>query len=538
MSLSADHTHHSSSASCPECLRLEEQVAVLSAQVLWFEEQHRLEMQRRFGASSERMTATEQQELIFNEAEALADPSVPEPTMETIASSRRKAGAKGLRDAQLANLPTETITYALPVEEQVCPSCQNPLHKMDDEVRQELTIIPMQVRVTRHVRHVYSCRHCERTETQTPVITAPMPKAAFPKSLASPAAVASVMSAKYVEGLPLYRQEQSFARLGLELSRQTLANWMIKGAEHLDGVYERLKQQLLIQPILHADETTLQVLQEKDRPAQTKSYLWLYRSGRDGPPIVLFEYKPTRAAEHPKLFLADYRGYLHVDGYGAYDCLPHVTLVGCWAHARRGFMEALTALPPEAQKKKTNLAVQGLAFCNTLFEIEQDLRDVTAAERHSERNARSRAVLDEFHAWLLRSQELALPKGATGKAIGYCLNQWPKLMGFLADGRLELDNNRSERSIKPFVIGRKNWLFANTAKGAEASARIYSIVESAKENGLNPEAYLTYLFEQLPSIDKKDPAALDRLLPFSPDLPESVRIPAKTPRAAGAEASA
>ena len=523
MSLVAEATHNELVA---QCIRLEEENAVLSAKVLWFEEQHRLAQHRRFGSSSEQTTA-EQQEILFNEAEVLADNSVPEPTLETITYNRRKSSPQGLREAQLDGLPQETIEYTLPQEEQVCPCCHNPLHKMSEEVCREVKVIPIKFSVVNHVRHVYSCRNCERHEVATPIITAPMPKPAFPGSLASPSLVASIIDAKYVDGVPLYRQEQALTRNGIALPRQTLANWMLRGAIYLLLIYTRMKCHLLAREILHADETTLQVLHEEGRAAQTKSYLWLYRSGRDGPPIVLYEYQPTRAAEHPKLFLQGYKGYLHVDGYSAYDCLPDVTLVGCWAHARRGFTDALKALPPDRQKKPTNLAVQGLAFCNKLFEIERDLHDASADERHAGREIRSRIVLDEFHAWLIRSKEFAMPKSVTGKAIGYCLNQWPKLIGFLADGRLELDNNRAERSIKPFVIGRKNWLFANTAKGAEASATIYSLVETAKENGLNPQPYLTYLFEQLPNIDQTDPAALERLLPFSPDLPDHVRVPAQ-----------
>lgn len=515
------------------CCHLEEEVLSLKVKIAWYEEQHRLSRLRRFGSSSEQ-TSPEQQALIFNEAEAVADAEAAEETQaeETITYNRRKNKAKGLRADQLAGLPTETIEYTLPPEEQVCSCCSNPLHKMSEEVRQELKVVPAQFSVLRHVRHVYSCRHCERHETKTPVVTAPMPPAAFPNSLASPSLVAAIMTAKFVEGLPLYRQEQSFARLGMDVSRQCLANWMTKGADYLVTICDRMRYHLLIRDILHADETTLQVLHEEGRRAQSKSYLWLYRSGRYGPPIVVYEYRETRAAEHPKRFLAPFHGYLHVDGYGAYDGLPHVSLAGCWAHARRKFTEALEALPPSARKNPANLALRGLAYCNKLFAIERDLREMSAEERYAQRHVRSVPVLDEIREWLTRSAELALPKGATAKAINYCRNQWPKLLGFLQDGRLEIDNNRAERSIKPFVIGRKNWLFANTASGAHASATIYSVVETAKENGLNPQAYLTYLFEQLPITDQADHTAVDKLLAFSPDLPEHVRVPARTPRRA------
>jgi len=335
--------------------------------------------------------------------------------------------------------------------------------------------------------------------------------------------VAYIMSQKFVNALPLYRQEQDFARFGVTLSRQTLANWMLAGADWLEPVAERLIEHLLTRDILHADETTLQVLHESGRPAQAQSYLWLYRTGRDGPPIICYEYQPTRASAHPIAFLKKYRGYLHADGYQVYDSLTWLTLVGCWAHVRRKFTDALKALPASARATdKPSPAEEGKRFCDRLFEIERELHDATPIERFTGRLQRSRPVLNAMKCWLERQGETMLPKSAFGHAITYCLNQWEKLTAFLKDGRLELDNNRSERSIKPFVIGRKNWLFANTAHGAKASAIIYSIIETAKENGLHPFAYLKYLFEQIPDCKTSD---LDRLLPWSATLPADCRVP-------------
>jgi hypothetical protein len=342
-----------------------------------------------------------------------------------------------------------------------------------------------------------------------------MPKPAFPNSLASPPAVAYVMSQKFELGLPLYRQEQHFGELGIELSRQTLANWMMRGAGLLNPLYERLHQLLLLKDILHADETTVQVLHEAGRSAQTQSFMWVYRTGREGPPIVLYDYQTTRGAPHPRKFLEGYKGYLQVDGYTAYDGLPNVTLVGCWAHARRKFDEAIKALPPQSRAGAKCPSRDGLNFCNKLFKIESDLREATPEQRCAARHERSVPLLREFKEWLDRQHANALPNGLLGKAVNYCLNQWPKLNAFLLDGRLELDNNRCERSVKPFVIGRKNWLFCNTPKGATASSIIYSMIETAKENGLNARQYLIYLFEQLPNIQTTDPSALDQLLPWS-----------------------
>lgn len=502
------------------CLELEQKNAELTAKVRWYEEQFRLRQQKKFGASSEKSDA--EQLSLFNEAEVEAQPLAAEPTLEKITYERRKK-QPGQREAKLQGLPVKTIEYRLPVEEQVCSVCGGQLHEMTVEIRQELEIIPAQVSVVQHIQHVYACRGCQDHGTSTPVVTAKKPNPVLKGSLVSPSTMAYVMSQKYVDGLPLYRQEQQFERLGLDLPRQTLANWMLYGANKwLVSLYNRMHQQLLAQDILHADETTLQVLHEPGRPAESKSYLWLYRTGRAGPPIVLYDYQETRAGENPKNFLKGFRGYLHVDGYAGYHGLADVTLVGCWAHARRGFDEALKALPKDKRAAKVAARV-GLDFCNQLFAIERNLAEAPPEERHAARKERSQPVLDAFLAWL-HAQEHALPQSPFGKAVNYCLNQWDKLIGFMLDGRLEISNNRGERSIKPVVMGRKAWLFANTPLGAKASAIIYSIVESAKENGLNPFAYLKYLFEQLPNVDVADPAVIDALLPHSPTLPACCRL--------------
>jgi transposase len=503
--------------------KLEQQVAELSAKLKWYEEQFRLAQKKRFGASSEK-THPDQLELdLFNEAEVLATPEGEKPPTEQITYERRKQTGK--RETKLDHLPVETVTYELCEEERVCSCCGGALHEMSTETRNEIQIIPAEVKVVRHVRKVYACRRCEREEIRTPIVTAPMPKPVYPGSLASPSSMAYVMTQKYVDSQPLYRQEQQFARQGLSISRQTLANWMIYGANQwLSLLVDRMREHLLRQDILHADETTLQVLREPGKSAETQSYLWLYRTGRMGPPIILYDYRPTRGGEHPRNFLAGFKGYLHVDGYSGYHKVQGVTLVGCWAHARRKFDEALKALPA-GQSKTETAAQQGLKFCNELFAIERELRDVAPEERYTARMERSKPILDAYLAWLRQQRSRTLPKSLLGQAIAYSLNQWDKLSAFLQDGRLELDNNRSERSIKPFVIGRKNWLFANTPRGAKASAIIYSVIETAKENGLNPFQYLTYLFEQLPQLpDPKDSEALDRLLPWSPSLPLTCRM--------------
>lgn len=498
--------------------KLEKEKTESQAKINWLKEQLRLHRLKRFGASSERTLPGQLELTLFNEVENEANLELPEPTVETITYRRRKK--RGQRQLMLDNLPVETIEHRLSEEEQVCSCCGGNLHEMSTEVRQELKYIPAEIKVVKHVRYVYSCRHCEKEEIETPIQTAPMPKPVISGSLASPSILAHIMSQKYVEGLPLYRQEKQLKRMGLDLSRQTMANWIIYGADRwFTPLYNRMHQLLLKLDILHADETTLQVLREPGRPATTKSYLWLYRTGIEGPPIVLYDYQKTRAGENPKRFLTGFKGYLQVDGYAGYHKVENVTLVGCWAHARREFSDVLKALPPNSLKPVA--ATEGLKFCNKLFAIERELKELAPDERYKKRLEKSKPVLEAFLSWLKIQKHKVLPKSGLGKAIAYCLNQWDKLVAFLEDGRLEIDNNRSERSIKPVVIGRKNWLFSNTPQGARASAIIYSIVETAIVNRLNPYYYLRYLFEQLPNIDLTDTDALDRLLPWSTTIPVS-----------------
>jgi transposase len=501
----------------------DEKILLLEAEVEWYRQQFGLAQKRLYGPSSEK-SPVGQEEMLFNEAEACASAVIPDPETETITYSRRKK-AKGERENKLDGLPVEEINYEL--TDLVCPNCGGSLHKIGVDTRQEITIHPARVVLTKINQDKCSCRDCERNGIENPIVTAPMPAPAFPKSLASASAAAYIISQKYVEGLPLYRQQLSMQRLGFEISRQTLSNWVIAGAYALDLVYRRMKAILLKRDIMAADETPLQVLHEAGRKAQTKSYMWLYRSGRDGPHIVLYDYQETRSGEHPRAFLVEFVGYLHVDGYSSYDGLPDsIILVGCLAHARRYFIEALEALSPMQRKTLDTAARTGLAYCDKLFAIERDLIDAVPEERFAARLKRSKPVIDQFHTWLVEMQPQVLEKNPSGKAIQYCLNQWSKLTAFLLDGRTEISNNRAERSIKPFVIGRKNWLFSNTPSGANASALLYSIVETAKENGINPLTYMQFLFEQLPNIKQTD-EALDQLMPWAEPIQNAHRIPDK-----------
>jgi transposase len=480
-----------------------------------YEEQIRLAKQKQFGRSSEKSNSPGQLGM-FDEAENEADKKKPEPTLEEITYTRKKQVGK--REEDLSGLPVETIEYTLP-EGQVCPECGEALHTMSMEIRRELTIIPAKVKITERVRHVYACRNCEQNNDHVPVIKAPMPEPVIRGSLASPSAVAQIMVEKYVKAVPLYRQEQALLREGIPLSRQTMANWMIRCSEDwLEPLYNRMKGLLLHEPVLHADETVLQVLQEPGKKANTNSYEWLYRtSGCAEHPIVLYEYQPTRSSSHPKRFLEGFSGHLHTDGYQGYHNLPNVTVIGCWAHVRRKFTDALKAAPEEA--RKGSASETGLDYCNRLFALERQYADLTPEERHKKRLEHSLPLAEEFLVWAKSFG--ALLKSFFRTALEYFIGQWPYLKNVFLDGRLELSNNRAERSIKPFVIGRKNWLFSNTPKGAKASSVIYSIIETAKENGLNPFEYLKMVFEELPNSPM---SRLDELLPWSAGVPQRCKV--------------
>lgn len=503
--------------------RLETQNEQLEQRLNWVEGQLYLLRQKRFGASSERTSAL--QGKLFNEAEVIAEEGpAKEEELEKITYERKKRGRKGLP----AELARERIVYEIPEQEQICPECGERMHKMGEEVRSELNIIPAQVKVVEHVRIKYGCRNCEKNGGKACIKIAEAPKAVIRKGNASPSTIAHVMTAKFVDGVPLYRQEKQLERIGVEISRSVLSDWMLKGSEILEPVYDAAHEKLVKRNVLHADETTLQVLKEPGRAAESKSYMWMYRTAaRDGPPIVLYEYQSTRSGEHPVKFLCGFSGYLHADGYAGYNGLcvttepgkPHIVkLCGCWAHFRRKFDEALKAQPPG--KRNEGRAKEAIDIINQLFSIERDLNKGTPEQRLAVRNEKSRSIVDGIRNWLERLKGEVLPKSLLGAAVTYGLNQWEKLTRFFEDERIELSNNLAERSIKPFVIGRKNFLFCNTPRGAKASAVIYSIIETAKENGLNPYSYLTYLFERLPNIDTTDKASIDALLPWNVKLPK------------------
>ena len=504
------------------CKLQEAKIKMLENKIEWLMEQITLSKHVRFGASSEK---SEYDQLsLFDEAEKEADERVSEPEFEEIKIRRKKRVGK--KEEMLSDLPVEVVEYFLPDEEQFCAECGEAMHIMGKNVRRELKIIPAKAVVVEHVEYVYSCRGCENHSDGTPIVKSVVPEPVIKGSIASPSTVAYIMSQKYVNAMPLYRQEKEFERLGIEISRQTMANWVIRCAtDWLEPLYSAMKELLRNREVIHADETVLQVLKEPGKSPQSNSYMWLYRtSGDTEAPIVLYEYQPDRAGKRPKEFLEGFKGYLHTDGYAAYHNLSKdITVCGCFAHSRRKFDEALKSIKPSEQIGSS--ALQGKNYCDKLFVVEKNLATCTVEERYKKRQELSRPILEDFLTWLKKSD--ALPKSALGKAVQYTLGQWKYLVNYLLDGRCELSNNRAERSIKPFIIGRKNFLFSDTVRGAKSSAIIYSIIETAKENGLIPMNYLTYLFEQMPNIDFKNNLDLFELIFPWGNLPEECYLKKK-----------
>lgn len=495
---------------------LNTEVAELKVLVDYYKHQLLLSKRRQFGVSSEKLEETSGQLNLFG-TEEIAPP--PEPETEDIRYTRKKR--KGKREEDLSGLPVERIDYELTEEERACPECGEAMRDIGVQIRRELTLIPAKVVVVEHAVHTYACRNCEKNGADMSIVKAKGPVPLISGSLASPSLVAHIAVQKYANGLPLYRLENGFRYDEVQISRQTMANWVIACSErYLEAVYQRLKEHLLAESNLHADETTVQVLREPGRAAKTKSYEWLYRTGAHTQrKIAVYEYRETRSQEHPKAFLKSYQGLLHTDGYQAYHNLPpEITVIGCWAHVRRRFEQILKNM--SKGMRKGSAAEQGMAYISALFALEREFADLTPEERHQNRLEKSKPVSNAFFAWA--NGLSALPKSPLGEAVGYALSQKKYLENIFLDGRTEITNNRAERSVKPFVMGRKAWLFSSTPAGAMASSVMYSIIETAKENGLHPYRYLEFLLTALPNTTTSN---LEALLPWSQALPDEVRAP-------------
>lgn len=492
-------------------VELENTVVELSALVKHFQELFKLSQLKRYGASSEKTSLDAGQLSMFSE------PVIPISAVPKVGKSILKGRKqRGKRQEDLSRLPLEIVEHDIPHSERKCPGCNSFMEKIGATVRDELKIIPAKVIRVQHRCKAYKCPICAETSDKTPIIRAKMPTPLIKNSVASASAVAYIMTQKHLMHLPFYRLEQDFLRQGVFVNRQNMANWSIQVCEDwLTLIYDKLRQNLLQHDVLHADETSLQVLKEPGKTARQKSYMWLYRTSGDAErPSVFYEYKPGRGGEHPESFLSSWQGFCHTDGYSPYHGLEGVIAVGCWAHVRRKFDEAFKIV-----KVTDSPAKIGLDFCNHLFALEREFAELSPSERFSRRIEKSKPHAEAFFVWA-KSVHMP-PKLAITRAISYALKQEKWLMNVFMDGRLELSNNRAERSIKPLVIGRKNWLFASSVAGARASAMAFSIIETAKENGLKPFEYLTFLLDTLPNATGSQ---IEAMLPWGCGVPEQCKM--------------
>ena len=424
---------------------------------------------------------------------------------------------KRTHDEMAANLPVEEVIHPAGASE--CDLCGSELQTVGKEfIRDELVYVPARLFVRKHHVEVLKCTACGTDESRDATLPdvekprffkgqAPIPMIA--RSFCSPELLAHIAYSKYVLGLPLHRLENDFAALGVHLSRATMANWIIHAAkEWLEPLWQLMKAELLeSRRVIHGDETVVQVLREPGRKATSDSRMWVYCAGELGAPdIILFEYQPTRHGDHARGFLQDFTGYLVCDGYDGYNKVKRVTRCGCWSHVRRKLVDAL---PKDHSLLPSSQAAVGVEYCNRLFALEKKFAGLSPENRHIQRQELSKPVLDAFFAWADSCKPAA---GTTlSKAVAYALSEKKYLLAFLEDPLVPISNNRAENAIRPFAVGRKQWLFCNSVKGARASAIFYSLAATAYANGVNVKQYFTRLFHTLPYA--KDSAAIRSCLP-------------------------
>jgi transposase/outer membrane murein-binding lipoprotein Lpp len=410
------------------------------------------------------------------------------------------------------DLPREEVEHVL--ADSSCTCCGNDMHVCGTEESEQVKIIPAKISVIKHKQFKYACRHCENTEIKNKIITASKPKQPIPGSIASAETLAAVVTAKYCDALPLYRQVEIFKRGGLSLSRGTLANWCIKAGAIIKPLVEAMRRHLLAQHSLCADETRVQVLDEPDKKATNQSYMWVYRSNEmSEQPVVVYDYQAGRSRACLKEFLGDYQGYLQCDGYSVYDNVENITPVGCWAHARRKYNDAL-----KAESKNKGRAHKAISFISKLYKLETQAKNkkLSAQQRYQLRQEKAKPILAAFKIWLDEAKVKVTKESHIGKAINYTLNQWDKLNHYIEDGELGIDNNITERDIRPFTTGRKNWMFSQSVNGVEASAILYSIVMTCRANDINPYYYFQHLFKEMPN--REGHSDLTDLMPWNVQL--------------------
>jgi transposase len=485
-----------------------------------------LARRRKFGPSSE---ANSIQGRLFDEAELLAlapgepgaesadladlsgsapegDSAVAEDSGSVASKTAATKKARGKRLPLAAELPRVEIVHDVPESERVCP-CGTPMVVIGQEVSEQLDVIPMRIQVLRHIRLRYGCPKGE----QAPVV-APAPLQVLPKSNASERFLATLLALKYVDSLPLARIEYVLGRAGARVTRQTLARWVIGTAQALQPIANLMRDALLESKLIYMDETRVQVLKEPGRDPTTQSYMWVQRGGPPEKPVILFDYDPSRSGQIPMRLLQGWQGFLMTDGYEGYGALarePGIEHLACWAHARRKFVDAVKVQP----KGKRSLADQAVEMIGKLYRIERDIREKPTLEKQQLRQDQSQAMLDKMRVWLNTALPAITPQSKLGEALAYLHKYWPRLIRYVEHGDLPIDNNPCENAIRPFVIGRKNWLFSDSQAGAHASALIYSLIETAKANGQEPSLWLAEVLSELPYAQTADD--YDRLLPWN-----------------------
>lgn len=475
----------------------------------------------RFGQSSEQKNYVlgKDQISLFNEAEDCQDHKAEEPNPDTIVIVTHERKKKRSQAEMLNHLPEEEVLLELPEEQLICGKCGEKMKPIGKKfLRHEMQIIPKQVKLLAYYTVTYACDGCEKDTGFAHIASVKPPVPLMKHSLASPSTVAYIMTQKYVDGLPLARQEKIWAREGIALSRATMANWIIQCSQTwLKPLYKHMKQELLTHSVIHADETVVQVLKEDNKPATSESRMWLYASAALlRHQVRIFEYQPDRSGKRPESFLRGFTGWMITDGYSGYNQVQNVIHCGCWSHARRKWREAM----PEGATVKTSKAAIGFQYCNKLFAEERKCAVYQSKYRQEYRQNKEVPILEEYFAWL---NTVRPEKGSKlEEAVRYSLNQKQHLMAYLDNGEVPISNNLAENAIRPFTLGRKNWLFCDTPKGAEASAIVYSLVESAKANGIEPFAYLQHVLVQLPYLGKNHShEELESLMPWAPYIQQN-----------------
>jgi len=463
-----------------------------------------------FGRHSENLPKAEQPGL-FNEAEIEERLIKSEDSVEKIKISferLKKSGKRPLPD----DLPREKIVIDLSEEEKKCLCCGNNLVKIGEEISEKLEIIPQQVRVIQYIRPKYSCscNKCKREGSK--IITAELPPMLIPQGIATASSAAYVFKTKFVDAMPYYRQETMFSSIGIDLSRATMCNWQTYiYYNYLTRLIDLMRSDLKKSYLIQADETTVQVIVEKEKPPDSKSYMWVYRGYWEKNIILLYDYSPNRKGENPRRYLEGYEGYLQTDGYDGYNLAVKenkIVRLACWAHVRRKFFDCFKVLKERNYPESKII----LDMIQSLYGVEKKARGLSEKEIFELRQKESKPITEKIKSWLQENEDKYPPKSGMGQAINYALSLWENLTVYLEDGRLFIDNNWIENSIRPFVIGRKNWLFSYSEDGANSSAAIYSLIETAKANGKEPYKYLKELFEKIPHA--KTDEDYKKLLPY------------------------